>query len=211
MATMVDNLRELVSPALISVVSRQTAESEAARLQGSQRSADGDRSTMASRADDQGFMNNLCGSPPQDCCRVPPLDAISALATSPAGIDTTSPIGGWLSSLFGHNLSDVTDSIARYAGISGSSAACAPLNRRAARLWDTSGAWCEATISASPAWPTCSGDNAPNSLWSLPAGFKMPGVQRAVRDGLGRPSRNGAAPAGRFRSWRCWPHSVSVD
>ena len=53
----------------------------------------------------------------------PHPEAIRALPSSPTGIDTTTPIGGWLSSLFGHNLSEVTGSVARYAGISGSSAA----------------------------------------------------------------------------------------
>ena len=52
-----------------------------------------------------------------------PAEGISAIASSPTGLDTTTPIGGWLSSLFGHNVFDVTDSIGRYAGMSGSSAA----------------------------------------------------------------------------------------
>jgi outer membrane protein OmpA-like peptidoglycan-associated protein len=123
MATMVDNVRDLVSPALVSVVSRQMAESEVAVSKGLNAALTAIFSTVASRADDLGFMSNLADLAAKSAAGSHPLDAIGALVPSPAGIDTTSPIGGWLSSLFGHNLSDVTDGIARYAGIDRSSAA----------------------------------------------------------------------------------------
>jgi OmpA-OmpF porin, OOP family len=123
MATMVDNLRALVSPALVSVVSRQMAESEIAVSKGLGAALTAIVSTVANRADDQVFMNNLADLAAKSAAGSHPLDAIGALAPSPAGIDTTTAIGGWLSSLFGHNLSDVTDSIVRYAGIGRSSAA----------------------------------------------------------------------------------------
>jgi OmpA-OmpF porin, OOP family len=123
MATMVDNLRALVSPALVSVVSRQMAESEIAVSKGLSAALTAIVSTVANRADDQGFMNNLTDLAAKSAAGSHPLDAIGALAPSPAGIDTTTAIGGWLSSLFGHNLSDVTDSIVRYAGIGRASAA----------------------------------------------------------------------------------------
>jgi len=122
MATIVDNLRELVSPALVSVVSRQTAESEPAVSKGLNAAVMAIASTVAGRADDLGFMNNLSDLAIRTAAGPHPLEAISTFASSPTGIDTTSPIGGWLSSLFGHNLSEVTDRIARYAGIGRSSA-----------------------------------------------------------------------------------------
>ncbi len=123
MATMVDNVRDLVSPALVSVVSRQMAESEVAVSKGLNAALTAIFSTVSSRADDLGFMSNLADLAAKSAAGPHPLDAIGALVPSPAGIDTSSPIGGWLSSLFGHNLSDVTDGIARYAGIDRSSAA----------------------------------------------------------------------------------------
>jgi OmpA-OmpF porin, OOP family len=123
MATMVDNLRDLVSPALVSVVSRQMAESQVAVSKGLNAALTAIFSTVASRADDPGFMNNLADLAAKSAAGSHPLDAIGTLVPSPAGIDTTTPIGGWLSSLFGHNVSDVTDGIARYAGMNRSSAA----------------------------------------------------------------------------------------
>jgi outer membrane protein OmpA-like peptidoglycan-associated protein len=123
MATMVDNVRDLVSPALVSVVSRQMAGSQVAVSKGLNAALTAIFSTVSSRADDLGFMSNLADLAAKSAAGSHPLDAIGALVPSPAGIDTSSPIGGWLSSLFGHNLSDVTDGIARYAGIDRSSAA----------------------------------------------------------------------------------------
>jgi OmpA-OmpF porin, OOP family len=123
MATMVDNLRDLVSPALVSVVSRQMGESQVAVSKGLSAALTAIVSTVASRADDQGFMNNLTDLAAKSAAGSHPFDSIGGLVPSPAGIDTTTAIGGWLSSLFGHNVSDVTDGIARYAGINRSSAA----------------------------------------------------------------------------------------
>ena len=51
------------------------------------------------------------------------LETLARVTSSPAGIDTSTTMGGWLSSLFGHNLSEVTDKVAEYAGIRKSSAA----------------------------------------------------------------------------------------
>src|SRR4029077_8901409 len=101
MATMVDTLRDLVSPALVSVVSRQMAESEVAVSKGLNAALTAIFSTVSSRADDLGFMSNLADLAAKSAAGSHPLDAIGALVPSPAGIDTSSPIGGWLSSLFG--------------------------------------------------------------------------------------------------------------
>jgi OmpA-OmpF porin, OOP family len=120
---MVENVRDLVSPALVSVVSRQMAESQVAVSKGLNAALAAIFSTVASRADDQGFMINLTDLAARSAAGSHPLDAISEVVPSPAGIDTTTSIGGWLSTLFGHNVSDVSDTIARYAGIGRSSAA----------------------------------------------------------------------------------------
>src|SRR4029453_7920015 len=121
MATMLDNLRDLVSPAILSTLSRQTGESESGISRGFSAAIPAIASTIAGRADDQGFMRTLFDLATKTAA-APHPEAIGGLLSSPTGIDTTSPIGGWLSGLFGHNLSGVTNSIARYAGISGTSA-----------------------------------------------------------------------------------------
>jgi OmpA-OmpF porin, OOP family len=121
MATIIESLRELASPALVSALSRQTTESEFAVSRGLSAAIPAIASTIAGRANDQGFVKNLADLATKTTAAPYPLEAMSA--SSPTGIDTTTPIGGWLSSLFGHNLSEVTDSVARYAGIRRSSAA----------------------------------------------------------------------------------------
>jgi OmpA-OmpF porin, OOP family len=130
MATIIDSLRELVSPAILSALSRQTGESESGVFRGLSAAIPAITSTIAGRADDRGFVKDLLHLATTTAAGPHPLEAISVFASSPTGIDTTNPIGidttnpyqGWLSGLFGHNLSGVTDSIARYAGISGTSA-----------------------------------------------------------------------------------------
>src|SRR5580765_6205224 len=130
MATIIEGLRDLVSPAILSALSRQTGESESAVSRGLSAAIPAITSTVAGRADDRGFVRDLLDLATTTAAGPHPLEAISALASSPTGIDTANPIGidttnpyrGWLADLFGHNISGVTDSIARYAGISGASA-----------------------------------------------------------------------------------------
>ena len=178
MATMVENLRELVSPALVSVVSRQMAESPVAVSKGLGVALTAIVATVAGRADDQTFMTNLSDLAATSAAGPHPLDAISGLVPSPAGIDTTTAIGGWLSSLFGHNLSDVSDSIARYAGISRSSAAlllsiAAPLALGyIGRLMRSD------KLTVAGLADLLRGQRA-ELVGSMPAGFRMPGVGRA--------------------------------
>jgi OOP family OmpA-OmpF porin len=120
MATIIVSLRELVSPTIVSALSRQTGESESGISRGLSAAIPAIASTIAGRADDQGFVKNLFDLATKTAAGP---EAISAFASAPTtGIDTTSPIGGWLSSLFGHNLSEVATSMARYAGISAASA-----------------------------------------------------------------------------------------
>src|SRR5580765_1087076 len=130
MATIIEGLRDLVSPAILSALSRQTGESESAVSRGLSAAIPAITSTVAGRADDRGFVRDLLDLATTTAAGPHPLEAISALASSPTGIDTANPIGidttnpyrGWLADLFGHNISGVTDSIARYAGISATSA-----------------------------------------------------------------------------------------
>jgi outer membrane protein OmpA-like peptidoglycan-associated protein len=130
MATIIDGLRDLVSPAILSALSRQTGESESAVSRGLSAAIPAIASTVADRADDRGFVRDLLDLATTTAAGPHPLEAISALASSPTGIDTANPIGiddtnpyrGWLAHLFGHNTLAVTDSIAQYAGISAASA-----------------------------------------------------------------------------------------
>jgi len=133
MASMLDSFRELASPAIISILTRQTNESESAVSRALSAAIPAMGATIANRCDDSGFMKELTDLATRTAADPDPLKTITRLASSGgAGIDTTTPTGGFLSSLFGQNLSSMVDSISNYAGIRGSSAAsilsiCAPL------------------------------------------------------------------------------------
>jgi OmpA-OmpF porin, OOP family len=132
MASMLDSFRELASPAILSIVTRQTGESESAIARGFSAAIPALAATIANRSDDHDFMKNLTDLASKAASDPDPLKGISRIASAATGIDTTTPTGGWLSSLFGSNLSGMIDSLGNYAGIRGSSAAsilsvCAPL------------------------------------------------------------------------------------
>jgi outer membrane protein OmpA-like peptidoglycan-associated protein len=120
---------------MISAFSQQTGASESAVSKGFSAAIPAIATALANRSDDQGFLKNLAALATRTAASPDPLAAISGLVSTSSAIDTSTPAGGWLSSLFGRNLSAVTDSIARYSGLSGSSAAsilsiCAPLALR---------------------------------------------------------------------------------
>ena len=124
MASMLDSLRELASPAILSILTRQTNEPESAISRAFSAAIPAMAATIANRSDDQGFMKELTDLATRTASDPDPLKTITRIASSGAtGIDTTTPTGGFLSSLFGHNLSGMVDSLSNYAGIRGSSAA----------------------------------------------------------------------------------------
>jgi OmpA-OmpF porin, OOP family len=122
MATMLDNLREVISPALASALSRETGESESAVSKGLSAAIPAIASMIANRSDDQGFVKTLADLAVRSSGTYP-LEALSGPSSSASGIDMTSTTGAWLASLFGKNLSGVVDSIASFAGVKRSSAA----------------------------------------------------------------------------------------
>jgi OOP family OmpA-OmpF porin len=132
MASMLDSFRELASPAILSIVTRQTNESESAIARGFSAAIPAMAATIANRSDDHDFMKNLTDLSSKAAADPDPLKGIGKIASAATGIDTTTPTGGFLSGLFGHNLSGMVDSLANYAGIRTSSASsilsvCAPL------------------------------------------------------------------------------------
>jgi|KBSSwiS6_1023812.scaffolds.fasta_scaffold05638_2 OOP family OmpA-OmpF porin len=123
MPSLVDSFRELASTAILSIVSRQTDESQADVARGFSAAIPAMAATIANRADDRDFMITLTDLATKATMDSDPLKGIGRIVSASNGIDTTTPSGGFLSSLFGHNLSSMVDSLANYAGIRGSSAA----------------------------------------------------------------------------------------
>jgi outer membrane protein OmpA-like peptidoglycan-associated protein len=109
MASIVDALRESVSREVLSALSRQTGESEAALSNGFTAAVPTIAAAIANRCDDRRFVMDVAA-----VCR--------RAAADPNFLTTAAP-GQWLSMLFGSNLPGVTDGIARYAGLHESAAA----------------------------------------------------------------------------------------
>jgi OmpA-OmpF porin, OOP family len=132
MASMLDSFRELAGPAILSLVTRQTNEPESAVARAFSAAIPAMAATIANRADDHDFMRELTDLATRFAADPDPLKGIGRIVSSSSGIDTNTASGSWLSSLFGHNLVPMVDSLANYAGIRGSSAGtilsvCAPL------------------------------------------------------------------------------------
>ena len=123
MASLVDSFRELASTAILSIVSRQTDESQADVARGFSAAIPAMTATIANRSDDRDFMTTLTDLATKTAVDADPLKGIGRIVSASNRIDTSTPNGGFLSILFGHNLSSMVDSLANYAGIRGSSAA----------------------------------------------------------------------------------------
>jgi len=111
MASMLENIQGLLTPAILSRVTGQTGESESAVMKGFGAAIPAIAAMIANRSDDRGFMKQVAD--------LATRTAADPDAITPAAATTTE---GWLSSLFGNNLSGLTGSVARYAGIRGSTA-----------------------------------------------------------------------------------------
>lgn len=132
MASILAELRKLVTPELIAEVGRHTHEPYTGVTRAYEAAIPAVAATIANRSDDHGFMSQLMDFATAASADPDPVDNAMRLASSPTAVDATTPAGGWMASIFGQNLSGVITSLARYAGIRESSAGsmlltCAPL------------------------------------------------------------------------------------
>jgi OOP family OmpA-OmpF porin len=176
MASILAELQKLVTPELISEASRQIHEPNAAVTKAYGAAMPAYTATIANRSNDHSFMSQLVDLATTAAADPDPVTSAMRLA-SPTSVDTTMRAGGWMSSLFGQNLSAVTDSLARYAGIRESSASsllltCAPLVLgylgRLIRTHDLSASALAARLQ----------HERPHIASALPSGFEMPVIAR---------------------------------
>jgi outer membrane protein OmpA-like peptidoglycan-associated protein len=176
MASILAELRKLVTPELISEASRQTHEPDVAVTKAYDAAMPAYAATIANRSDDHGFISQLVDLATTAAADPDPLTSAMRLA-SPTGVDPTMRAGGWMSSLFDRNLSSVTNSLARYAGIRESSASsllltCAPLVLgylgRFIRTHNVSATGLAEQLQR----------ERPHIASALPSGFEMPGIVR---------------------------------
>ena len=108
MASILAELQKLVTPALVSEVSRHTHEPNASVHRAYGAAIPALVAIIANRSHDPDFMNHLVDLATSASADRDPEISAMRLASSPTGIDTTTPMGGWMSGLFGANLSMVT-------------------------------------------------------------------------------------------------------
>jgi OOP family OmpA-OmpF porin len=179
MASILDNIRALVTPAMLSEAATLTGASESAVGKGLGAAIPGILAALANRSDDGGFMKQLgnlaLGSSDSD-----PLAAARAFMTpSNAAIDTTTPMGNWLSGLFGNNFSSVTNALAQYSGVRSASAASL-LSIGASYVLGYLGRLMRSDrLDANGLAQRLRAEKA-DYMAALPAGFNMPGFVRDV-------------------------------
>ena len=194
MASILTELRRLISPELLSEVAHQTHESESTVASAYDAAIPACAATIANRSNDGGFMNqlvNLATGIPADS---DPTGAAMRLVSSPAATDASTAAGSWLSMLFGQHRAGITSNIADYAGIRQSSATsllmtCAPLVLGyLGRLIRTH------NLTATTLAERLRGEQS-EFVSALPAGFEMPGIVRT-------PAHAAMDDAARFREPR---------
>ena len=171
---------------LFQSLSRQTGESEVGISKGLSAAIPAITSTVAGRADDQGFVRTFRISPQrllQDL--IPSRRSARSLPRQRASIRQVRSGDGCPACLVTTSLTSPT----AWLGMRGSAEHRPHGSSQSPRRssWDTSGAWCEATISASPVLPTCSGDNAPNSRRPCQPASRCRKCSARPTRGLGRP------------------------
>ncbi len=119
MTSILEGLRGVVTPALVSSVSAQTGESDAAVAKGLAALLPTFLSSIADRSNDAGFMTQMAKLA-TGAANVPVSLGTEYGANSPGNWSTAG--SSLLSGLFGSRLSSVTDSIAGYSGVRRASA-----------------------------------------------------------------------------------------
>jgi OOP family OmpA-OmpF porin len=120
MASMLENIQGLLTPAIVSSVTGRTGESESAVMKGFGATIPAITAMIANRSDDRGFMTQLADLATRTADDPDAIASAAGSGSSASSANTTTE--GWLSSLFGNNLSGLAGSVARYAGIQGSTA-----------------------------------------------------------------------------------------
>ena len=178
MASMLAELREMVSPELIAAITRQTNESDAAVTKATDAAIPAFAATIANRSDEPGFMNEFVKLATGAVAYSDVMATAMRLASSPSALDTTTP--GWLATMFGKNVVSVTDSLTRYAGIRASTAssmlmAFAPIVLgyfgRLIRRHNLSATALAERMRA----------ERPHIESAVPAGFEMPGIHQSYK------------------------------
>jgi OOP family OmpA-OmpF porin len=167
MASMLENMQGLLTPAIVSRISSQTGESESAVMKGFGATVPAVAAMIANRSDDRGFMTQLA-------------DLATRTAADPDAIlSTNTTTESFLSSLFGNNLSGFAGSVARYAGIRGSTATSL-VSMTAPLVLTYLGRWMRRDNLGATELAGQLRDQRSQLAAALPAGFQVPASIRAT-------------------------------
>jgi OOP family OmpA-OmpF porin len=177
MASMLENIEGLLTPAIVSSVTGRTGESESAVMKGFGAVIPAIAAMIANRSDDRGFMTQLADLATRTAADSDAIASASGPGSSASIPDTTTE--GWLSSLFGNNLSVLAGSVARYAGIRGSSATSL-LSISVPLVLTSLGRWMRRdNLGAAELAEQLRGQRSQIAA-ALPAGFEVPSSIRAT-------------------------------
>ena len=198
MASMLAELREMVSPELIAAITRQTHESDVAVTKATNAAIPAFAATFAYRSDEPGFMNECVNLATGAVVDSDPLATAMRLASSPSAINTPTP--GGLATLFGRNLVSVTNSLARYAGIRESTAS-SMLTTFAPIVLGYFGRLIRRHNLTATALAERLRAERPHIEAAVPAGFEMPWIHKPYKATREFEEKTTRPPASRHQAW----------
>src|SRR5215475_12801570 len=178
MASMLENIQGLLTPEILSRVTGQAGESESAVMKGFGAVVPTIMGMIANRVGDRGFMNDVADLATNTAADPNAIGSAAGMAFSTTGEGTMTDTDNWLSGLFGRNLSGLADSVARYAGVRGSSAASL-LSVGAPLVLTYIGRWIRRDNLSATRFAEALQDQGPEIAAALPAGFDLPPGLRA--------------------------------
>jgi outer membrane protein OmpA-like peptidoglycan-associated protein len=178
---MLENIRSLLTPEILSRVAGDVDEPESAVMKGYSAAIPAIAGTIAQRADDRGFVRDLADLATSTAADPNAIASAAGAAFSTTGEGSMTVTDNWLSSLFGRNLSGLADSIARFASIRGSAAASI-LSSAAPVVLTCLGRWIRRDNLSPGQLAQELRNNRSQIEAAMPAGFDVPSGLRAPVD-----------------------------
>jgi OmpA-OmpF porin, OOP family len=197
MASMLENIENLLTPEILSRVSSQTGESQSSLTKGFSAAIPVIGGMIAQRTDDRGFMKEVADLATSTAADPNAIASAAGMAFSASDTGSMSETDNWLSNLFGRNLPGLADSIARYAGIRGSTAASI-LSMGAPLVLTYLGRWMQRDNFGAAGLADQLRGRRSEIAAAVPEGFDLPPGLRASFDALRSTPRDIVRPASTY-------------
>jgi outer membrane protein OmpA-like peptidoglycan-associated protein len=194
MASMLESIQDLLTPDILSRVTRQTGESESAVIKGFGAVIPTIAGIIASRTGDRGFIKDTADLASATSAEPNAIASAAEMAFSTTSEGTMTATDNWLSTTFGRSLPGLADSVARYAGIRGSAAASL-LSMGAPLVLTYLGRWMRRDHFGASRLAERLRDNQSEIADALPADFDLPAGLRGPFSSLGPAAEEAVPPA----------------